>query len=271
MPALPSKRVLRFQPFQNTGLDYFGPISISTLAGLRKIWICLFTCCVTRAIHLEPVSDMSSQQFLNCFRRFVARRGKHVSIISDNAPQFVLTDEMMDSTWHSTIHHPNTISYFSNHRIQWHFITAYSPWKGGFYERMVAKRVIRQALGRKIVTFETLLTYIAETEAIVNSRLLCHIEEDGRSEIEILRPVDFLVPKAMIGAAVFDDDPTDPDYVPAVDSAGKLLRLWNASLITGWDLFQKHYLTALHERYQLVHKQGQTSHVPPKEGAIVLI
>ncbi|MCP3663853.1 MAG: transposase family protein, partial [Gammaproteobacteria bacterium] len=223
MPALPSKRVLHFQPFQNIGLDYFGPISISTLAGLKKIWICLFTCCVTRAIHLELVSDMSSLQFLNCFRRFIARRGKPVSIISDNAPQFVLMDEMMDSTWHSMIHHPNTISYFSNHRIQWHFITAYSPWKGGFYERMVAltKRVIKQALGRKIVTFETLLTYIAETEAIVNSRPLCHIEEDGRREIEILRPVDFLAPHAIIGSAVFDDDPSAPDDVPAVDSAGK--------------------------------------------------
>ncbi|MCP3666547.1 MAG: hypothetical protein GY696_29295, partial [Gammaproteobacteria bacterium] len=78
----------------------------------------------------------------------------------------------------------------------------------------------------------------------------------------------------MIGAAVFYDDPIDPDYVPALVSAGTLFRLWNASLSTldkCWDLFQKHYLTALHERYQLAHKQGQTSHVPPKEGAIVLI
>jgi hypothetical protein len=44
----------------------------------------------TRAIHVEHVLDMSAFSFLNCFRRFVSRRGRSDLIISDNATQFKL-------------------------------------------------------------------------------------------------------------------------------------------------------------------------------------
>jgi len=48
-----------------------------------KVWICLFTCCVTTGIHFEYALDLSALTFLNCFRRFIARKGKPDKIISD--------------------------------------------------------------------------------------------------------------------------------------------------------------------------------------------
>ena len=81
-------RVTEEIAFTRTGLDYLGPMIIKTTEGQMKVWVCLFTCMVTRAIHLELLQDMSSEEFLLGFRRFVSQRGSPVEIISDNALQF---------------------------------------------------------------------------------------------------------------------------------------------------------------------------------------
>jgi len=60
------------------------------------MWICLFSCLAVRAVHLELVKGLSGQLFLDCLRRFIARRGKPTLIISDNAPQFHLVKCALD-------------------------------------------------------------------------------------------------------------------------------------------------------------------------------
>ncbi|XP_060582451.1 uncharacterized protein LOC132738860 [Ruditapes philippinarum] len=88
MPAfapLPPSRVQEALPFSRVGLDYFGPLSIKTKDGPKKVWVCLFTCLLIRAIHLELVQDMSTEEFLLGFKRFISQRGTPAEIISDNA------------------------------------------------------------------------------------------------------------------------------------------------------------------------------------------
>ena len=86
VPPLPTARVSKSQPFSHVGLDYFGPLYIKNQSSSQKAWVCLITCMVTRAVHLELVDDFTSAEFLMAFRRFVARRGTPVLVISDNAP-----------------------------------------------------------------------------------------------------------------------------------------------------------------------------------------
>jgi len=50
------------------------------------------TCLTVRAVHLEWMLDLIAVQFLSYLRRFVSRRGKLDLIISDNTPQFKLTN-----------------------------------------------------------------------------------------------------------------------------------------------------------------------------------
>ena len=50
----------------------------------RKVWIYLCTCCVARAVHLDLVTDLTTPSFLRNFRRFVARRGLPVQMLSEN-------------------------------------------------------------------------------------------------------------------------------------------------------------------------------------------
>ena len=62
MPSLPTERVARSQPFEYTGVDYFGPMFVKEFSQVddqsigqieRKVWVCLFTCFTIRTIHLE--------------------------------------------------------------------------------------------------------------------------------------------------------------------------------------------------------------------------
>ena len=75
MPPLPTERVTESPPFTYTGVDYFGPLFIKRSKNKEKVCICLFTCLVTCAVHLEMMYDMSAQQFLLGFRRFIAQYG----------------------------------------------------------------------------------------------------------------------------------------------------------------------------------------------------
>ncbi|GFT29498.1 integrase catalytic domain-containing protein [Trichonephila clavipes] len=72
---LPSDRTNQTPAFSVRGLDFAGPLYVNNFGELPKSYIVLFTCGVTRALHLELVSDMTTNSFLLAFRRFLARRG----------------------------------------------------------------------------------------------------------------------------------------------------------------------------------------------------
>ena len=62
-PDLPSFRVSEEPPFTHTGVDFAGPMYVHEAAAhcsdTSKAYICLFTCCSTRAVHLELSRDLS--------------------------------------------------------------------------------------------------------------------------------------------------------------------------------------------------------------------
>jgi len=89
MPAWLKERVSQSAVFQyNIGLDYLGPMCMKVGEIVEKMWICLFICLSVRAVNLELVRGLSAQQFLDCLRRYIAKRGRPQMVISDNAPQF---------------------------------------------------------------------------------------------------------------------------------------------------------------------------------------
>ncbi|UYV74936.1 hypothetical protein LAZ67_12001839 [Cordylochernes scorpioides] len=54
----------------------------------KKAWIVIFTCAVYRGVHLEIVTSLSMEAFLQAFRRFIARRGRPLIVYSDNGTNF---------------------------------------------------------------------------------------------------------------------------------------------------------------------------------------
>ena len=180
MPPLPTHRVTPSPPFSHSGVDYFGPLFIKSKDATKKVWVCLYTCLATRAIHLELMSDMSTEQFLLGFRRFVSQRGNIKELISDNASHFKLASDLIDKIWRQILTENDVLSYAANHKIRWKFIVELAPWMGGFYERLIGlvKRSLRKAIGKLCMTYDQLLTILKEVEAIINSRPLVYEEDD---------------------------------------------------------------------------------------------
>lgn len=86
MGQLPSARVSASKPFTHTGVDFASPFNIRT--GLRKCtlmkaYVAVFVCLSTKTVHLEPVSDLSSDVFMTCLKRFISRRVLPSHIWSD--------------------------------------------------------------------------------------------------------------------------------------------------------------------------------------------
>ncbi|KAF2350440.1 Ribonuclease H-like domain, partial [Trinorchestia longiramus] len=95
MADLPSDRARGMPPFSNVGLDVFGPYQVVEGKSTRrsnsqkKLWALLFTCLVSRAIHVEPLPALDTSSFKNAFRRFIAIRGPCKIIRSDRGTNFL--------------------------------------------------------------------------------------------------------------------------------------------------------------------------------------
>ncbi|XP_052748152.1 uncharacterized protein LOC128200074 [Galleria mellonella] len=122
MADLPPYRVRETKAFVHTGVDYAGPIKI-TLRRHRgqksqKAYICLFICLVTKAVHIELATDLSSDIFISAFKRFISRRGPVSCLYSDNGTNFVGAKAQLHDL-------------MLNNRIEWHMIPPRAPHFGG--------------------------------------------------------------------------------------------------------------------------------------------
>ncbi len=90
MANLPQSSFQAFTPpFYNNGVDYFGPLLVKERRSTVKRYGCLFTCLVTRAVHLEIAHSLETDSFIMALRRMMAKRGKPRNIFSDNGSNFV--------------------------------------------------------------------------------------------------------------------------------------------------------------------------------------
>lgn len=117
---LPSERVQDASIFEITGIDYVRPLF---LKNSQKAWICLFTCAVYRAIHLEITTSLSTEAFLQALRRFIARRGRPSIIYTDNGTNFVGARNLLRKIdW-------NKVKQFGAIRkIEWRLNPPSAPW-----------------------------------------------------------------------------------------------------------------------------------------------
>lgn len=76
---LPAERVSPTPPFEKSGVDYAGPFQIKyghvRKPTIIKAYMCVFVCLSVKAVHLELVSDLTTEAFIAALRRFVARQG----------------------------------------------------------------------------------------------------------------------------------------------------------------------------------------------------
>jgi len=63
-PPLIKERTQSAQPFEFTGVDFTRALGyIREQGGESKVYVCLFSCVVSRAVHLEIVTDLTVETF----------------------------------------------------------------------------------------------------------------------------------------------------------------------------------------------------------------
>ena len=181
-PPSPEHHVKRLRPFQYTGVDFAGPPYVKPSPQERgpKAWLCLYTCPVTRAVHLDLVPNLNTLTFLRRFKCFTCRHGVPAKMISDNGK----TIKSASKTIYDLFTDPVIKKHFSDLQLEWSFNLEKAPWWGGIFERLIksAKRCLRKTLGITSLTYDVLLTLVVETEAVLNSRPLSYISRDNLEE-----------------------------------------------------------------------------------------
>lgn len=188
MGALPPERSDHSQNcFETTGMDFFGPLFVKhDCAEVEcphkltesKVYVCLFTCFTSRAVHLELVSDLTTETFLLALRRFIARRGIPRTCYSDNAKTFQSAEKELRKVFKS-INWNSVQDAMSKYKITFEFSTSNAPWTNGVTERMIGltKKALRIILHSTQLTARQLETVLVECEAIVNNRPLATVKE----------------------------------------------------------------------------------------------
>ncbi|VDL74520.1 unnamed protein product [Nippostrongylus brasiliensis] len=282
LPDLPSRRVVRSGPFQHVGIDYFGPITVKSNEESDKAYGVIITCTTTRLIHLECVTDMSTVQLLDALRRFFARRGVPETITSDNAPYFILGDQILRDAASASVANTTVAATMATNGIAWKMITPYAPWQGAFYERLIKiiKHSVIKTIEKKVLSLGGLTTLLIEIEGILNTRPLTY-QEDCREDRPTLRPVDFIQRDMNITYPMDGLDPSadDADCYPPEESFQLRTRaqakeaLHSSCQFTErfWKIWSEKYLTALREQHtRRLALKNDTPKVPTP-GTVVLL
>ena len=247
-PPLVKSRVSQSGPCTVTGVDFTGALYIRTSEGERKVYLCLFTCAVCRAVHLEIVTDLTVECFLQAFRRFAGRRSLPKLLLSDNASTFLAAAEELKQLFSSDA----LLESLAHKGVEWKFIPKRAPWFGGFWERLIGltKSALKKTLGRTHATLESLQTVIVEIEALLNDRPLTHVSPDIRDQ-EPITPSYLLYGKRIttLPHNVTDmDTPLDPDFGDSSD-LHRRARAQAVVIRNFWTRWKREYLTALRETH----------------------
>ncbi|XP_055928180.1 uncharacterized protein LOC129959385 [Argiope bruennichi] len=226
---LPEGRVTLNRPFFVCGIDYAGPISILKHRGrgakTTKGYMVVFVCLATKALHLELVTDYTSDSFIAALKRFCSRRSTPKHIHSDNGTNFLGAKRKFKDLYNhlSKINLDQKVSYFlSQQEIEWHTIPPLSPHFGGLWEAGVksVKFHLKRVLGNSNLTFEELYTLLTQIETILNSRPLVSVDNDAVDNLNVLTPSHFIIGDV-------------------INSPPETLEVSTLSLRKRWDIVQK--------------------------------
>ena len=156
-PPLPEFRVKEAPPF-----TYFGQQVVRTL-------FIHVLCCSSSTPRHRSRHDIKLIS--------VARRGFPQLLVSDNAKTFKSAERII----RAAISHPDMKRYFADINMDWSFTLQRAPWWGGIYERMI-KSVKQKTIGKAKLTYDELLTAIAEVEMIINCRPLSYTSSEDIQE-----------------------------------------------------------------------------------------
>lgn len=250
MGDLPSSRVTPVRPFSSSGIDFCGPFSIKiyNLRAVRhvKAYLCIFVCLATKAVHLEVVTDLTTEAFIASLTRFVSRRGLCLHIFSDCGTNFIGANSALQKIISSIVYSTEAqskIHHFSTPRgITFHFNPPAAPHQGGLWEGAVksAKHHLRRVMGDTVLTLMEFITLSTQIEAMLNSRPLTQLSSDP-SDCSALTPGHFLTGDSLAALP-------EPDHHDVPVNRLKQWQLVQSFHQRIWKRWQLEYLHTLQQR-----------------------
>ena len=236
--------------FSVTGIDFAGPVFCLDFPG-KKFYICLFVCGVVRAIHLELVESLTSEDFVLAFRRFSALKRVPAIVYSDNGRNLVGGQRMLST-------------YMGPFAPEWKFICPRSPWWVGWWERLVrsVKNAIKKSVGKNCLTKVELETCLCEVAASINSRPLTFVGTDVENKVP-LTPNHFLAGQGNQGLE--SNVVEDPENLN-VESLNLRQQEMLQRQDDFWKIWSSEYIRNLPPAFQKFKKEGNLN-----VGSVVLI
>ena len=194
MAPLPSVRLSSDEigtahPFDAVGIDYFGPLYVKLGPKMRskkndtlgKRFGCILTCLRYRAVYIEVADDLSTDSFINAVLRFVSRRGALRIIYSDNGTNFQGSEADVLQALKSWDRERIRCS-LTRRGVEWVFNSPGASHQGGVWERLIrsTKKILRSLVGQRELNDESLRTFLAEVEKIMNDRPITPVSSDPR-------------------------------------------------------------------------------------------
>lgn len=266
MGELPKQRVVPSSPFTITGVDYAGPILVkqgSYRPKQIKAYIAVFVCLATKAIHLELVSELTTNAFIAALRRFIGQYGAPSEIHSDNGTNFQGAKNELHQLYELFRQESEVdliIQFCQIKEIEWHFIPPNAPEFGGLWEAAVksTKTHLKRIVGNAVLTFEEMATVLREIQAVLNSRPLFAVSNDP-TDPEVITPAHFLIGRPMNAIP----EPTNNEV-----KINRLNRWQHCKLMREhfWRAWSREYLMSLQPR-----KKNWVTMDNVKPGMVVLL
>ena len=203
MGQLPEAQVKTSKPFTNSGVGYSGSFYVKQggkqSRTAAKFCVALFVCLSTEAVHLELVSELSTEAYLAFPRRFTVRRGLRTNSYSDNGANFVRAEKELKTIVSEKESTEHISSFVTQQGINFHFIPPCTPHVGGIWEAGVKlmKFKLHTVVGNAKLTSEESYTLLCQVEAVLNSRSLCPLSNDS-DNLQFLTPGLFLISTSLL-------------------------------------------------------------------------
>lgn len=201
MGELPEERLKETYTFENCGVDLAGPFNVRPsrikFDKVIKVWISLFICLATKAVHLEIVTDLSAESFMAAFARFTSIRGEPRCMFSDNAGNFTASSRLIREAWEKMT--DSAKRSLALQHIDWKFMPPYGPEMAGVWESQikVMKSFIKKMAKVENLVLEEFSTLICRVQGMMNSRPLYPCSDQPSDELA-LTPQHFLTLRAMM-------------------------------------------------------------------------
>lgn len=250
MGDLPPERLMAFHPaFSQTGTDCFGPITCKDRRRTISMYGVIFLCLTTKAIHIEAVSSLDTNDFIQGLLRFVALRGKVDRIRSDNGSNYLGAERALRelvNAWNER----QITDVMTVKGVDWKFQAPLASSMSGIWERRVkeTKRHLYAILHNTEPTIDVFRTLLYEVANIMNQAPLCAVSNDPES-YEVLTPAHFLFQRPASTIAP----------VPAEEGeTGRYKKQWRTVQFLAdcyWRRWLKEYVPTLLPRSKWIHER----------------